>query len=390
MIILNDRLKGKCFFYIFIRLLTLSTNCFILNQEMGKTNLTSKKIIVLEVCFCYNKLNNLKRKRLNMRYSNQVRKDTEMKSIPFRDLLAIEEKEANFFSSNETGREKTTNIFIDISLTNHSFSSLFPKSRKGEEIKELTEAFFVNNFFKIIADKSWCFRDIVVKKDCHYNSKNDKFNAECKEVDRKRYVAKMHEEFLKISNRLINYHYKGSDPFFSFKYKTDKSEFSKLFVLFKNNILNKYHNYDEFYKVFRPLLDKKIDDFFNKELFDLDLLSTKEIYTISKKETLEKVIETGRMPNIEYFKYINLEITSNGSVSLFFAKYDNGIRIKTDGWTPNDLIRVDLNNSGVNIYQEKEEHMIFINEKEAKSFYKDRLHEMRNKIDKALSTTYEF
>ncbi len=325
-----------------------------------------------------------------MRYTAQVRRKNEMKSMTFGELLDLEEKEADFFSSNETGRESTTNVFIDINLTKHYFASLFSKSKNGAEIKELTEAFFVKNFFNIITDESWCFRNIKVKKDYSYNSRNAEYNADCKENDRKSHVFKMHQEFLRVSNELIKYHYRGYDQTYSFKYKTDKSEFSKLFVLFKNNILSKYYNYEEFYKVFRPLLDKKVDAFFSRELYDLDLLSTKEIYTISKKETLEKVIETGRMPNIEYYKYINMEITSDGSVSLFFAKHDNGIRIRMKEWTPHDVIRIDLCNSGLSIYQEKDEHMIFVNKKEAQSFYKDRLKEMRAKIDKALSTTYEF
>lgn len=326
-----------------------------------------------------------------MYYLENHYKRTDGKKISFRELLDLEKKEAEHFSKINDRYDSAVDYFVNVKFCTSIFVPLMSKLSENKEISELTEESFVKNFFTLSVGERSPFNQITLQIPSYFENFSTENGEKYYNEQLDRAVSKMYKKFMEVTDRLNDYYFNDKDWAFQFKYNNQKQHFPALYVMFKNNILSKYHKEETFSEVFRPLLEEKMNTLMEKEFLIFDILKNKEIFTIDKEYTVEQMIQTGRTPSIDTWSYSNIELTSTNEINVFFTKYlKNDFRIKKDNGDGGSVIKVIISEHNINTYGNSKRDMVFFNKKDAESFYRDRLIEIKNKIDKALSLSFEF
>lgn len=325
-----------------------------------------------------------------MLYVGTNEKVKSMNVLTFNNLLELESKEVDAFTKKTEQYESSVDVYLKVMFSTTTIANLLKKSANNEEIIELTEDYFIKNFYQIKISKDHFFGAIGVYKNYEYKQYNPENKTEYKEKHLESYLNEMHEKFMQVTKWLLDYRYKNEDFALQFKYNNNKAEFVKLFIMFKNNILTKFIDLEYFKNTFREKLRKELEDVFEQKIVVGDVFETGKIYTVSKTHAIEKVIETGRLPEVKTWYYNNMEVVDRNTISFYFSCYLDSNPLFSRKSSGYNVIRIDASKNRQSIYIEKDNMFVFLNKKDAENFYKSQLLKMREKIDKALNLQFEF
>lgn len=324
-----------------------------------------------------------------MNYTHDNKRTDSTKTLTFPVMLDFACEEVAFFNKNNndySAKDYFLKLRFDIGA--HTIAEILTSLKDEDPFKKIKRDYFVNNFFKLDISNNVGMNDIRVDSNLLY--KEDDKSVE-KELEY--YLKSIHQHFLKLSDRVLKYHYKGIDNGLYFKYNTGNRNFPLVLIEFKKNLLSEFYNYDSFKETFKPVLINKLNELISSEISVFNMLEDKEIYVIEDGFDYEKMIKTSQLPSMHKYKYINMEIVNKKEIMFYFSRYhDSGsshFSNQKHGFIPHNIIQMRVDEKGAYVYSGGKGLLVFLDKNTCQNFINDKLIELRNSIDRLLNKTFE-
>lgn len=341
----------------------------------------------------------------NLKYEQTLEKDLVVKT--FAEYL-IEDKKNNNDSSFENyytdkKKELCLSFIYRSSVFITEIVSQYLKDQKEslEDLEENSEDKneFIDYFMKKMIVVNW--------SDSSYFSTNRPLTNNIMKSEEKKWLLSedfldktldsYHDEFLKLSLVLINYHYKQKDTYHNFLgYNIPRHSSWRIISKFKKEVYEKLYYIEDFKTYFKPIIESKLDMILNKKYVVPPAVLNEKIYKVDNNISLENIIRTKDFPRASHLNYIKVKINGINSFEYVFSNYKKEDYDKYNQTTELILNPMRLNVKGVHAerfvrYQTEEEYKDYFWKKEdAENFHKKELRQVRDKINNILSEKYVF
>lgn len=238
-----------------------------------------------------------------------------------------------------------------------------------------TNRALINNIIKSEEDEKWLLSEDFLEKT----------------------LESYHDEFLKLSLILINYHYKQKDTYHNFLgYNIPRHSSWRIISKFKKEVYEKLYYIEDFKAYFKPIIESKLDIILNKKYVVPPAVLNGKLYKVSNDISLENIIKTKDFPRTGHLNYIKVKINGINSFEYVFSNYNKEDYDNYNQTPELTLSPMRLNVKGVHAerfvrYQTEEDYKDYFWKKEdAENFHKKELRQVRDKINNILSEKYVF
>jgi hypothetical protein len=282
----------------------------------------------------------------------------------------------------------------------------------GKAMKEYQETgeFDTSNYFdnlieiqwKEAEDSSWFGEKLNVKKDKVILQTKDSWDWNENGYGA-RFMERSYMLFNDMTEYLFEYYVKGEDKYYVFRNKGISEETKGLFYTkFKNEIFSKASNKEDFTAKLKEVIEKKVKKILVKEYHILphELDESRQVYLLPEDFDIQEMITKNTFPKVTAYRFKEKRIKGINEVAYYFVRGKYAMEEKLENLSKSEYLRFTDQFRGAEdkkIYDRKmidciiENNVkLFTSKEEAEGFYKGRLKEVRNKINKILNNKFDF
>jgi len=215
------------------------------------------------------------------------------------------------------------------------------------------------------------------------------------------FIKDAYDSFFRFEATICDFQHRNIDKGYHFRHTDSNEHFAVIANEFRKNVIDKVKTIDEFKSVVMVAIDefkeKKLDEI---PAYDFDSNEGK-VYLLPKDIDIEEIIKSSKFPEIVVMNLIGVKMKSLDQYDYLFSKYKQDY--KEHGFSEYSDLKISVypkghyfkrHGSKVNIQQTyfyyEKDMVLFTNRSDAESYYKDKLIEVRNKIDDVLKTSVLF
>ena len=260
----------------------------------------------------------------------------------------------------------------------------------------------LSNCFNSMTPEAFLSKSLIFKtpdlKKGYFNFQNHRLDNYIFKDDQEsldRIIKSAYNSMIEFLERIMIYAERKEDKSYSFSLTKGKEYFPEVAEKFKEKVVDEIFLYEDFeIEIMKILGEFKKDKTKNIPLYKFE--QEKKVYTVVKDISVDEIIKNSRFPEVKEFSLIGVRMKSLNDYQYLFSdrspRYDESNVVFDEYY---DLM-IDINhNSYYNKNQIKKtqtgyfhfnkEVFLFDSKKEAESFFKNELKEIRAKIDKILN-----
>ena len=287
----------------------------------------------------------------------------------------------------------------------HDTSYIAKMMKKYQETGEFEASTYFDNLIEIQwkeACDNWFGEKINIKRDKVILPKGDswEWNENCHDP---RFMERNYNIFKDMTEDLFEYYIKGTDKYYIFRNKGIEEKTKGLFyVKFKNEIFSKVSNKEDFSKKLKEVLNKKIEKILVKEYHILPHESdeSRKIYLLPEDFDIQGMLTKNTFPKVRAYRFKEKRINGINEVAYYFVTGKFAMEKNLKDLSKSEYIRFTdqfRSDKEKKMYDNKRIHCVvedevklFTSKEEAEGFYKGKLKEIKNKINKTINKKFEF